>query len=63
MILRTLLLSFCAGVFAVYVHVYTNRQVGEDTEGALQKGDEVNQVVTGIQTAATLHWGHPVVVG
>lgn len=47
----------------VCVLVCTNRQVGEDTEGALQKSDQVNQVVAGGQVLASRHRGHPVVIG
>lgn len=42
--------------------VCTHRQVGEHTEGALQEGDQVDQVVAGVQSPASLHRGHPIVI-
>lgn len=47
----------------VCVCVCTNRQVGEDAEGAVQKSNQVDQVVAGAQTPASRGRGHPVVVG
>lgn len=43
--------------------VGTNGQVGEDAEGALQEGDQVDQVVAGAQAPASGGRCHPVVVG
>lgn len=40
----------------------TNRQVGEDAEGALQKSDQVDQVVARSQSAASLHCRQPIVI-
>lgn len=46
----------------VCIHVFTNRQIGEDTEGALKKSNQVNQVVAGSQILASGHRSHPVVI-
>ena len=40
----------------------TYRQVGEDSEGAPQKSDQINQVVAGAKILASLRRGHPVVI-
>lgn len=56
----------CCKVYSVCVcvciHVFTNRQIGEDTEGALKKSNQVNQVVAGSQILASGHRSHPVVI-
>lgn len=46
----------------LHVCVCTYRQVGEHAEGALQEGDQVDQVVAGVQSPASLHRGHPIVI-
>ena len=42
--------------------VQTNGQVGEDAERALQKSDQVDQVVAGRQGPAPLHRYQPIVI-
>ena len=53
--------SMCVCV-CVCVCVCTNRQVGEHAERAVQKSDQVDQVVAGGHSPAPLHRGQPIVI-
>lgn len=52
-----------AGRFFFDGRGFTHRQVGEDTEGALQEGHQVQQVVAGRRRRPAGHARHPVVIG
>lgn len=40
----------------------TNRKVGEDSEGAVQKSDQIDQVVAGTQGSASWSRSQPIII-